>query len=323
MLKKAASFISFFLLTFVSFLFISSFISEPVKRVKETKIEETSGNNFPQNYKIVSPKLPKKISFCGEPVPLKNIDVKERLDREIIVNTYWHSLSILSLKRAERWFPVIEPILKKYNVPDDLKYLALSESMLTNTISPAGATGFWQFKKETAKEYGLEINKEIDERYNVKKATEAACKFLTDSYERYKSWTLAAASFNYGRSALETQMKKQETNNYYNLVLPEETSRYVFRIIAIKEVMEHPNKYGFFLKKSDYYQPYKTFTAKVNGSVKSWAEFARSKGINYKILKMLNPWLRKSYLKNKHNKTYFVELPQKGSIYVIPERKID
>ena len=308
----------FFFFPFVASLAIivllfSSFVTENVKI--EEKIPD---GNFPQDYKIISPKLPDQLSFCGENVPLQNIDVKERLDREIIVNTYWHSLSILSMKRANRWFPVIEPILKQYNVPDDFKYLSLTESILTNITSPAGAVGFWQFKKEAAREYGLEINKEIDERYNVKKATAAACKFLLDSYKKYGSWTLAAASYNFGKSGIDEQLTRQETSNYYNLVLPEETSRYIFRILAIKEVLENPAKYGFHLDPEDLYPPYQTFEIEINTKIPNWAKFAKEKGINYKILKMLNPWLRESFLTNRKHKTYKIELPVPGSIYVIP-----
>jgi len=289
---------------------------EPTGTLKKRIAEDST--LFPQNYKIISPKIEGKYFFCGEEVPVKNIDVKERLERELIVNTYWHSLTLLSLKRAHRWFPVIEPILKKHNVPDDFKYLALVESMLTNAVSPAGAVGFWQFKEDAAREYGLEINSEIDERYHIEKATEAACKYLTDSYKKYGNWTLAAASYNYGKSGIDNQIEKQKSNNYYNLVLPEETSRYIFRIVAIKEIFKNPKRFGFYFDEKNLYQPYKTYEVAVNKEVKSWADFAKAHGINYRILKLLNPWLRKHYLKNKKRKTYKIKLPVEGSIYVIP-----
>ncbi len=302
-----------FLFLFSSFHTVKTDLSSPVE------VGNADSLFFPQNYKIITPKLKGNYYFCGEKVPIENIDVRERLERELIVNTYWHSLTLLSLKRANRWFPVIEPILKKYNIPEDFKYLALTESMLTNIISPAGAVGFWQFKKDAAKQYGLEVNKEIDERYHIEKATEAACKYLIDSYKKYGNWTMAAASYNYGRTAIDDQIEKQKSNNYYNLVLPEETSRYIFRIIAIKEILNNPKEYGFYFEKKDLYEPYKTYEVVVNKGVKSWADFAKAHGINYKILKMLNPWLRKHYLTNKKRKAYKIKLPVKGSIYVIPD----
>ncbi len=307
-------------ITGIVFLFaFSSFYTGNKSNIHPAKNNSEDSLFFPQNYKIVTPKIQGDFYFCGERVPIENIDVKERLERELIVNTYWHSLTLLSAKRAHRWFPVIEPILKKYNVPDDFKYLALTESMLTNVISPAGAVGFWQFKKDAAREYGLEVNKEIDERYHIEKATEAACKYLIDSYKKYGNWTMAAASYNYGKSAIDEQIEKQKANNYYNLVLPEETSRYIFRILSIKEILTNPKKYGFYFDEKDLYQPYKTYEIAVNKEVKSWADFAKAHGINYKILKMLNPWLRKHYLTNKKRKTYKIKLPVEGSIYVIPD----
>ncbi len=321
-MKSTKIFISLLLLFLAGtgmLILFSSFYTEyeSTELPKTNKTEDSSF--FPQDYKIVSPKIEGKYFFCGEEVPIKNIDVKERLERELIVNTYWHSLTLLSLKRANRWFPIIEPILKKNNIPDDFKYLALTESMLTNAVSPAGAVGFWQFKKEAAREYGLEINSEIDERYHIEKATEAACKYLADSYKKYGNWTLAAASYNYGKSGIDEQIEKQKTNNYYNLVLPEETSRYIFRIVAIKEILNNPRRFGFYYDENNLYQPYQTYEIAVNKEVKSWADFAKAHGINYRILKMLNPWLRKHYLKNKKHKTYKIKLPVEGSIYVIPD----
>lgn len=188
---------------------------------------------FPQHYRVISPKLPDKIYFCDERVPLENYEVRERLDREFVVNTYWHSSTIFFIKRSRKWFPVIEPILKKNNIPDDFKYLALIESGLQNVVSPAKAVGFWQFVKSAAKEYGLEVNNEVDERYHVEKSTEAACKYLTKAKEKFGTWTLAAASYNMGFRGVEKQLKRQKTNNYYNLSINDETSRYIFRILAV------------------------------------------------------------------------------------------
>ena len=193
--------------------------------------------DLPDEYKIVSPPLPEEIDFCGEDVPLANYEVLERLDREFIVNTYWHSSTILLIKRANRWFPVIEEILDENDIPEDFKYLALIESNFTNVVSPAGATGFWQFMKEPAQKYGLEVNSQVDERYHIEKATKAACDYLRDSYEQFGSWTLAAASYNMGTNGVENQIERQKTKNYFNMVLSEETSRYIFRILAVKEIL--------------------------------------------------------------------------------------
>ncbi|PID59506.1 MAG: murein transglycosylase [Ignavibacteriae bacterium] len=265
------------------------------------------------------PKIPKELNFCGEVVPTYNFDVHERLEREFIVNTYWHSLTILTLQRANRWFPIIEPILEKYDIPNDFKYLAITESTLLNITSPAGAVGYWQFMKSAARDYNLEVNQEIDERYNIEKATEAACKYLLKAYEKYNSWTMAAASYNFGMNGIDRQIERQETNNYYNLVLGEETSRYVFRVIATKVILENPEDYGFFIEEEELHEPLETFEVQVDSSVKSWAEFAKSFGYNYKILKFYNPWLRENYLTNKKKKTYKIKFPVEGSIKVVPE----
>lgn len=288
--------------------------------IQNNNTEEISDSDtFPQQYKIVTPKIPEEIDFCGEPVPLYNFEVKERLEREFIVNTYWHSLTILTLKRANRWFPVIEPILEENNVPDDFKYLCVTESTLLNITSPANAVGFWQFLKNVAIEYGLEVNKEIDERYHVEKATEAACKYLNDAFNKYGNWTMAAASYNMGMYGVDDQLERQKTNNYYNLVLGEETSRYVFRILATKVMMTNPEDYGFDIKYEELYEPFDTYTVSIDSAVASWADFAKSYGYNYKILKLFNPWLRENYLSNKRGKTYRIKLPNEGTIKVIPE----
>jgi len=274
---------------------------------------------FPQNYKIVTPYIPSEIDFCGEKAPIENFEVYERLEREFIVNTYWHSLTILTLKRANRWFPIIEPILKNNNVPDDFKYLCVTESTLLNLTSSAKAVGFWQFVKSAAKQYKLEVNNEIDERYHVEKATEAACKYLLEAYAIYGNWTMAAASYNLGKSGIIEQLERQETKNYYNLVLGEETSRYVFRIIATKIMMNNPENYGFEIKLDELYKPFQTYTDTIKTAITSWAKYAKGLGLNYKILKLYNPWLRESFLTNKRKKSYVIKLPVDGSINVIPE----
>lgn len=266
------------------------------------------------HYKIFALESPEEISFAGEEIPLEISDVKERLDRELMVNTYWQSQTLLLHKRANRWFPVIEPILAENGVPDDFKFLALAESGLENVVSPAGAVGFWQFLKSSGKSYGLEINEEVDERYHVEKSTKAACKYLKDSYNKYGNWSLAAASYNMGPSGLEKQMDIQKEESYFDLLLNSETSRYLFRILAMKEILTNSTKYGFYFRPKDLYEPYKTKFIEVNEGITSWADYSQSQSINYKILKTLNPWLRKPYLTNKNLKTYTIKLPTDSEV---------
>ena len=311
---KAPIIISLLLLILSLFVF-SSFSSET--NGDEEVIKQL--DNFPQGYKIVTPRIPAEIDFCGEPVPIQNFEVYERLEREFIVNTYWHSLTILTIKRANRWFPVIEQILKKNNIPEDFKYLCVTESTLLNVTSPANAVGYWQFLKSAATEYGLEVTSQVDERYHIEKSTEAACKYLQKAYDIYGSWTMAAASYNMGMSGINNQLSRQKTKYYYNLVLGEETSRYVPRILATKIMMQNPKEYGFDIMQEKLYQPLETYIVNVDSSVNSWADFAKSYGLNYKIIKLYNPWLRENYLNNKSRKNYQIKLPIDGSIYVIPE----
>ncbi|MDO8549846.1 MAG: lytic transglycosylase domain-containing protein, partial [Ignavibacteria bacterium] len=245
--------------------------------------------------------------------------VFERIDRELVVNTYYHSATILSIKRSRRWFPVIEPILEKNGIPDDFKYLMVAESGISNAISPAGATGFWQFIEGSALKYGLEVNEEVDERYHVEKSTEAACRYLREAYILFGSWTVAAASYNMGIPGVTKQLEKQKTKNYYNLVLSEETSRYIARIIALKEIMNSPEKYGFDIKADDLYNELPYEEVAVTGSIANLADWSAERGINYKILKLYNPWLRDIALKNVNNKTYSIKIPEMGSIEVIKE----
>ncbi len=301
------------LIVAASILLFQNFIS------KETLNNNEIVKEFPQEYKIISPNIPSNLEFCDERVPIDNFEVYERLDREFIVNTYWHSLMILTLKRANRWFPVIEPILKKNNIPDDFKFLCVTESTLLNLISPSNAVGFWQILKGSGQELGLEINDEVDERYSVEKSTEAACKYLRSAYEKFGNWTMAAASYNMGRNGINDQLGRQKTNNYYNLVLNDETSRYVFRIIATKIMMNNPSEYGFDLKPEDLYKPYEMDEVFIDSTVLNWADFAIARGINYKILKLYNPWLRDNFLTNKQKKSYTIKLPKPGTITVIPE----
>lgn len=294
------------LLTGVLILHVLTF-STPVQ---ESDVDHQ--RHFTDSYKIFSLALPREVSFCGEAVPLDLLDVRERLDRELLVNTYWQSNSLLLHKRASRWFPVIEPVLAEEGVPDDLKYLALIESGLTNAVSPAGATGFWQFLKGTAQQYGLLVNSEVDERYDVVKSTRAACRYLKDAHARYGDWTLAAASYNLGMAGVGKQIDRQKNEDYYHLLLPEETSRYVFRVLAAKEILSDPERYGFHIREKDLYRPYRTRTMRIEGSVDDLADLAIRQGTDYRTLKLLNPWLRDNRLVNREARAYEVLLPAEG-----------
>ena len=265
-----------------------------------------------KNYIVYTPYIPKKIFFADEELPIKSFDVYESLDNEMLANGFWHSQMIRFLKRAHRYFQIIEPILKKNNIPDDFKYLAVAESALSNAVSPSGAKGFWQFLSKTGKEYNLVINKEVDERYNLEKTTQAACDYFNDAYKKYKNWTLVAASYNMGMGGLSRQIKKQHVYSYYDLLLNKETSRYIYRIVAIKTIMEDPHSYGFRLRKDDLYPAIPVKIVKVDSTINDLVSFAFQQKTNYKILKLLNPWLRKSYLKNIEKRSYQIKIPVEG-----------
>jgi hypothetical protein len=246
-------------------------------------------------------------------MPLDNFDTRESLDREILTSAYRHSSTIMIIKRANRYLPIIEEILKKNNIPDDFKYLVAAESEFSNMVSPAGATGFWQIMAETGREYGMEINPVVDERYHIEKSTQFACDYFRKSYEKYGSnWTLAAASYNGGRAALDEQIRIQKENNYYDLLLAEETARYIFRAVAYKLVITDPENFGFTLDISDLYPELDFYEVKVDTAVTDFSVFAKKFGTNYKMLKFLNPWLRKPYLTPKPNKEYLIKIPAEG-----------
>jgi len=256
--------------------------------------------------------FPTEVDFAGEKTPLQISDVRERLDRELLINANLDATTALIIKRANRVFPIIEPILAKYGVPDDFKYLAVIESGLVNAVSSAGARGVWQFMPETAKEKGMEVNDIVDERYHLEKSTEAACRYLLAAKEKFGSWTLAAASYNGGMNGITKRIDEQKVNNYYDLALTEETSRYVFRILALKEIMRQPAKYGFNIYPSDLYTQIPTKKVAVDSSITDLTGFAISQGINYKILKIHNPWLRDKKLVNPTKKLYEIEIPLEG-----------
>ena len=254
--------------------------------------------------------FPTEVDFAGENMPLELPDVRERFDRELLVNANLHASTILIIKRANRAFKIIEPILEKNEVPNDFKYLAVIESSLINAVSPAGAKGVWQFMPATAKEIGMEVNDCVDERYHLEKSTEAACKFLLAAKAKFGSWTLAAASYNGGITGVNKQIDLQKVANYYDLLLNDETSRYVFRILALKEIMKAPEKFGFEITKQDLYELYPTRKIEIDTTITNLADFAIRQGVNYKILKLYNPWLRDIKLENKIRKKYLIELPK-------------
>jgi len=284
-------------------------INQSFKRNPVNPVEYFSGDSVFYNKPY---KIPDNVSFAGEKMPLDNFDTRESLDREILTSAYRHSSTIMIIKRANRYLPVIENILKMNNIPDDFKYLVAAESEYSNMVSPAGATGFWQIMPETGKEEGMEINNIVDERYHLERSTEFACDYFRKSYQKYGNWTLTAASYNGGRAALDEQIRIQQQNNYYDLLLSEETARYIFRAVAYKLVITDPEAFGFTLDKSDLYPVLNYYEVKVDTAVTDFSVFAKQMGTNYKMLKYLNPWLRKPYLTPKPNKVYLIKIPAEG-----------
>lgn len=273
--------------------------------------KENYQHSFNTDYRIYALDIPKNLSFANESIPTQLVDVNEKLDRELLVNTYWQSNTLLYLKRANKYFPIIEPILKANNIPEDFKYLAVIESGLTQIVSPAGATGIWQIMKTTGKEYGLEINNEVDERYHIIKATEAACKYLNQAYQKFGNWTLAAASYNMGMGGLNRQLEKQNVNSYYDLKLNSETGRYVYRIIVAKEILSSPSKYGFQYREDQLWNQVQTEPVIIDSSITDLSVYAKGIGYNYKILKAYNPWLRSNKLTLKTVTSYTLDIPKK------------
>lgn len=287
----------------LGFVFISLMLASFLEPVEKEEHE------FPQKVKPVP--IKGSYSFAGEELPLDNFDVKERLDRELTVNTYWQSSTILNIKNAAKYFPLIEPILQEQNIPADFKYLAVAESALRHATSSAGAKGFWQFLRPAAREMGLEVNKDIDERYNIELSTRAACQYLKQNYNRFGSWTAAAAAYNTGPSRLSREMQMQKETSYYDLNLSEETMRYVFRIVALKEIMKNPDEYGFIITPEDTYTPRQDYEVmEVDYQIDDLADFAHDNGISYRELKIFNPWMRTNRLPNKSRKLYHIKIPK-------------
>ena len=300
-MQKIVRFLSIIFITILSITFFNAVYISDVPSEKNTA----------DSYTIKALKIPDELTFAGEKVPTELYDIKERMDRELLVNTYWQSNGLLLIKRAHKYFPIIEPMLKKYGIPDDFKYLAVAESGLENNSSSAGAAGFWHFLKSSAKEYGLEVNQNVDERYNLEKATKVAADYLKKSKKRFGTWTLAAAAYNAGNARIARNLKKQQVTDYYDLLLNNETSRYVLRIVALKEVLSYPKKYGFEFDKEDLYTSPATRTVKVDTVITNIASFAKGFNINYKELKLHNAWLRENKLNNKSRKLYKITIPIK------------
>ena len=305
-MKNLLKIIGFIALILVSSMLMFGTKNESPNRIKnDTLIDK----NTSDNYEIKALKIPAEMEFAGERVPLEKADIKERIDRELLVNTYWQSNGLLLFKRVHKYFPIIEPILDKHGIPNDFKYLAVIESGLQNVTSPAGAKGFWQIMKATGRENGLEVNTNVDERYHLEKATEVACIYLKNAKEKFGSWTMAAAAYNAGISGIARKIETQKVTDYYDLLLAEETKRYVPRMVAVKEILNHPEKYGFVFEEEDLYTLAPTRLIEVDTAIADIARFSKDLGINYKIMKLHNPWLRENKLNNKSRKLYHIKIP--------------
>jgi hypothetical protein len=264
------------------------------------------------DYNVYSIAMPENLNFAGEKVPLTDPDIQERFDNELLSNVYFQSNAIKLIKKAQKYFPIIESILKEEGIPDDFKYLVVAESALSNAVSPAGAKGFWQMMPATARELGMEVNDNVDERYDLEMSTRAACNYLKDSKKNFGTWTLAAAAYNAGNAGVNRQQDRQETEVYYDLLLNNETARYVFRILALKEILEKPVAYGFNVSPEHYYKNVPVTKVKVDYAVDDLVAFAKEKNISYKVLKIHNPWLREANLNNESGKTYYFSIPEAG-----------
>ncbi len=308
-MRNSYKIIILFAIVIVSGTLINAVQNQDIEQ-KETPLEKIKSKSTSESYNIKAIKIPANLAFAGERVPIEKHDIKERIDRELLVNTYWQSNGLLWIKRTHKYFPIIEPILKEKGVPDDFKYLAVIESNLRNVTSPAGAKGFWQLLKGAAKENGLEVNGNVDERYHLEKATRAACDYLLKAKRKFGTWTLAAAAYHDGSGGINGKLNQQQVTSYYDVLAGENTQRYVPRIIAAKEILMQPEKYGFQFDEEDLYQLPKSYPVKVDTIINNIASFAKKFNTNYKELKIHNPWLRENKLNNKSGKTYYIKIPE-------------
>ncbi len=312
------------LISFLTFIAIADLFIYASKENSDAAYQ----NQFNAGYKVYALNLPKNLNFAGDTVPINRQDIAEAFDKELLQNVYFQSQTIITMKRANRWFKLIEKELKTNGIPSDFKYIVLIESNLTNVISPAGATGFWQFMPVTAIQYGLEINDEVDERYSVIASTRAACKYFLEAYKEFQNWTLVAASYNMGIGGIKKQIEIQKSNSYYDLILNQETARYIYRALAVKEIFTNPQKYGYYLRKKDLYTLIPHKNVLVDSTINDIAKWAIEKKSNYKFIKLFNPWLRKNTLTIK-NKSYIIKIPNEKYISsnallpLLQENKVD
>ncbi len=310
MVLKKSAVVVFIFVVFVVELFVYA-----TNRNDSTNVESMI-------HRVPTFEINKSIDFCGEGVPLYSQDILERFEREILKNAHWHSEMTILFKRTGKYFPLIERILEEENIPNDFKYLCIIESGLSNAVSPVGASGFWQIMKKTGTEYGLVVNKQVDERYHLEKSTRVACEYFKRAYKKFNSWTLAAASYNIGISGLARRLKKQKTENYYDLLLNSETSRYVFRILAVKQILTNPEAFSFTFNESEKYKPVPYHEVIVDTTVMDFAAWAENQDINYKMLKLFNPWLRGNSLRNRDSVKYAIKIPE-GLVYKFTKSAVD
>lgn len=313
-MNRAVRFLSIISFLILAFFLINAQQNSSVKESKNSYSNKTDSiqKNVSDTYEIKALKLPKYMELAGERVPLEDYEVKERMDRELLVNTFWQSNALLLIKRANKFFPIIEPLLEKYDLPNDFKYLCVAESALINVPSYKGAAGYWHFMPSTGREYGLEINKNVDERYNLEKSTKVAAEYLKRAKKKFGSWTLAAAAYNAGNGRISKRLREQKVNNYYDLLLNPETGRYIFRILALKEILSNPKKYGFVFDNKDLYSFPEVREITIDYEIPDLADFAKSYGVTYKELKLVNPWLRETKLNNRTRKLYTLKIPTKN-----------
>jgi len=298
--------LSYYTIALAAVLTVAIFASYSDQPAEQISLDNTA---IPQVIKPVD--LDRPFDFAGEQLPMDNFDVRERLDRELLVNTYWHSNTVLNIKNAYKFFPMIERKLREHGVPEDFKYLAVAESGLRNAVSPAGARGLWQFLHSTAEEYGLEVNREVDERYHYEKATDAACRMFKRYYRKFGSWTLVAGAYNAGYGRISRELETQRAETYYDLNLNAETSRYVFRLVAIKEILDRPRDFGFYIEEDHRYPPMSNYeTVTVTESIPNLGDFAREYGTTYRLLKVYNPWLLDSSLTISRGNSYDIKIPE-------------